>query len=365
MSHEIVKSIAIKDNKVYLTSADSSVRPLYFNRWECSAYSKILSEQGKDALYAKIGEEVWNGNLEIRQGSRLCKLYLEARNAFPTGMNFLSLDACAAGKFLGKMVTRLEKDSRADLSDCVNQALALQNDKDYILEAAKRTGHNFLNHAGPEVQKDRAFALEVLRAGHGAAWFDYPMEYKDDREFALEAVKLNGCFYRYLGETLKADREIIMEAYREMPDKTYHEHLPDIIPTAALLDFESDPTRPALDKKFILALLDACPSMHLFRSPYLLQERDIALKWVQVGSFFPYSVGDLPKQYLTDRAFQDTLYKRFEGTDRLDVLLKRFADMGIQLNKRYLDSRIQSASNRAVTAQISSQVKNKELESER
>lgn len=347
MSHEIVKSISIKDGKVYLTSADSSIRPLYFSRWECTPLSNILSEEGRDALYAKIGEEMWDGNLKMYQGSKLCNLYLESRNAFPSGMNFMSFDSRAAGEVLGKMVTALEKDPSADLSGYVKQALDMQNDRSYILEAAHRTGYNFLNHASPDVQEDRAFALEVLRAGNGSAWFDYPTQYKDDKEFALEAAKLNGCFYRQFGDTVKADREVIMEAFRETPDKSFHEHLPDIIPSIALLDFEADPVRPTLDKKFIMNLLDACPSMHMNRLPILLHERDIALKWVQVGKFFPHSVRDLPDQYLTDKEFQDTLCRRFKGTDKFDVLVKLFAEKGVQISKRSLDSQIRSASVRA------------------
>ena len=350
MSHEIVKSISIKDDKVFLTSADSSLRPLYFKKWECTSFSKILADKGKEALYATIGQEVWNGNLELRLGSKLCKLYLEARNAFPSGLSFLSLESEYAGKFLGKMVSTLEANPLADLSGYVKQALALRNDRDYILESAHRTGYNFLNYASQEVQRDREFALEVLRAGKGAAWFDYPEAYKDDKEFALEAVKLNGCFYRRLGDSVKADREIIMEAFREIPGKAYHEHLPDIIPPLALLDFEKVPLRPGIDKKFIMELLDVCPSMHMSRVPVLLNDRDIALKWAQVGKFFPYSVGDLPKQFLMDEDFQEVLCKRFEGTEKFDVLVKRLAGLGVELNKQSLEQQIQAAANRGAEA---------------
>lgn len=350
MSHEIVKSIAVKGDKVFLTSADSSLRPLYFKKWECTSFSKVLVDKGKEALYALIGKEVWDGNLELRSGSKLCNLYRKARNAFPSGLNFMSLDSKAAGDFLGKMVSSLEANPFADLSGYVKQALALQNDRDYILEATHRTGYNFLNCANQEIQNDREFALEVLRAGRGAAWFEYPEAYKDDKAFALEAVKLNGCFYRRLGDSVKADREIIREAFREAPDKKFHEHLPDIVPPLALLDFEKDPLRPGIDKTFIMELLDICPSMHMSRIPVLLNDRDIALKWTQVGKFFPYSVGDLPKQFLLDDAFQDVLCKRFEGTEKFDVLVKRLAGLGVELNKQSLEQQIQAAANRGAEA---------------
>lgn len=360
MSHEIVKSIAINDDKVYLTSASNNVRPLTFSRWECTSFSQILAEKGREALYAKIGEEVWNGNLELRQGSKLCKLYLEARSAFPSSMNWDTFEGKAAGEFLGKMVASLEANPAADLSKYVKEAFILRNDKNYILEAAHRTGHNFLNSASKDLQNDRAFALEVLRAGNGAAWFKYPAQFKDDKEFALEGLKLNGCFYRELGDTVKADREVILEAFRESPDKKYHEHLPDIIPGAALFSFEKDPLRPSLDKKFIMDLLEACPSMHMSRAPYLLTDRDIALKWAKVGKFFPHSVKELPKQYLKDKEFQDVLVKRFEGTDLYDVLQKRFAEQGVQLRKTPLSEKISSAENRQKSPSLNTPAKEAE-----
>lgn len=347
MSYEIVKSISVKDDKVYLTSADSSLRPLDFSRWECTAFSKILAEQGKDALYAKLGEEIWNGNLQLRQGSKLCRLYMKACDAFPADMTFSTFDSKAAGNFLGKMVARLEEKPAADLSGFVEQAHAMQSDRDYIMEAAHRTGHNFLNYASTEVQNDRAFALGVLRAGRGAAWFEYPAQFRWDKDFALEALKLNGCFYRSLGDVVKADREVILEAFRETPGKTFHEHLPDVIPPTALFDYETDPTKPALDKQFIMELLDVCPSMHMNRMPDLLLDRDVALKWAQVGKFFPYSVEDLPKQYLMDKEFQETLYKRFEKTEYLEILEKRLETLGIARNRGSLDSQIQTAERKA------------------
>ena len=57
MSYEIAKSITIKNNKVYLTTADSSLRPLHFNRWECESLTKILSSQGRE-LFLRLLEKM-------------------------------------------------------------------------------------------------------------------------------------------------------------------------------------------------------------------------------------------------------------------------------------------------------------------
>ncbi len=361
MSHTIVKSIGIKGDKVYLTSADSSIRPLYYHRWECTSLSKILSEKGKDALYATIGEEVWNGNMHLRHGSKLCALFMEARNAFPRDMNFSTFDSKAAGTLLGEMVTKLAEDPKADLLPYIQRALEMRNDRGYILEAAQRTGHNFLNYASEEVQRDRAFALQVLHTAGGTAWFSYPAHFKDDKEFALEALQLNGCLYRELSDRLKADREVLLAAFQETPGKKYHEHLPDLIPPEAYCFFNASSNQLEMDKAFVCKLVEICPAMHMDRAPHLLADRAIALKWAQVGKFFPFSFSELPKQYQHDKEFQDTLIRRFENTDKYDTLLQRFAREGLIYSDNSFDAKLSAAKARAAVAR---QVEQKPKESE-
>ena len=347
MSHEIVKSISVTKENVFLTSADSSLRPLDFHRWECTSLSEMLKEQGRAAVLAQLGEDIWNGNIRLYQGNKLCKLFLEARSALPRSLHFSNYDSKTAGIYLGKMVAKLEKEPYADLSSIVDEALAIRNDREYILDAAKRTGHNFLDYASEEVQQDRAFALEVVQAGAGAAWFRYPKQYQDDKDFALKALRLNGCVYRELSDELKADREIILEAFQEREGRQYHEHLPDLIPIEAYCQYDAAAHKLNIDTKFICDLLDKCPSMHLNREPDLLMNREIVLKWVQVGRFFPYSVTDLPQDYLTDETIQTALCKRFEGTDKYEVLLQRFQDAGVVIARASLDARIKSISARS------------------
>lgn len=348
MSYEIVKSIGIQNGKVYLTSADSSLRPLSFNRWESPYLTNILTEEGRDALYRKLGEEIWDGNMHLRHGgSKLCELFLKARNAFPRDMHFSNFDGKAAGQLLSQMVKALEQDMQADLSVYVAKAKEMQNDRDYILDCAKRTGYNYLNHASLDVQSDRAFALEVLHAGEGKAWFDYPAFYRDDKAFAMEALKLNGCFYRELSEDLKSDREITLSAFEESPEKRYHEHLPDLIPIDVYTSYNAEAHKLELDRAFLSQLLDICPSIHLSRAPHLLMDREIALKWAQVGKFILHSFPELPKQFQFDPEFQNTLIRRFEHTDQFDALMKRFTAAGILLSDRSLDSKVRSAASRA------------------
>ena len=123
MSHEIVKSISIKGDTVYVTSATNNVRPLYFSKWKWQRASEILAENGREAAFAMIGKEVWDGNFHLYRGSKLCNLFLKAREALPSKMSFINFDSEIAGKYLGKMVLKLESNIAADLSPEVKEML--------------------------------------------------------------------------------------------------------------------------------------------------------------------------------------------------------------------------------------------------
>lgn len=347
MSYDLVKSIVIKDDKVYLTSAANNVSPLRFDRWECETFSETLQKEGKEAVLARIGQNVWDGNFRLYKGSKLCNLFLQAREALPNGLNFSNTDGKAAGEYLARAVMKLEQNPEANLTEDVNKLLSLRNDKDYILEVAVRTGHNFLNFADVKLQTDRAFALEVLRAGGGAAWFEYPRQFAGDKEFALEALKLNGCFYRNLDLALQTDREVILEAFAEAEGKKYHEHLPDLIPKEA---FKPEYTAHGFtyDKEFVVQLITCCPSLHIHRADWMLEDRAAALKWCEVGKWIPNDARYLPQRYAEEKEFQDILVSRCKEAKSYEMLEKRLAEKGITLPKRSLDDRIQQVRNNQV-----------------
>lgn len=349
MVSDIINGIAIENNKVYLSASVQYHEPSDLQvTWEQEEFSQLLRKEGKEAVYAHIGEELWSKDLFLESGDQTCNLFLKAMSAFPSHMDYTTFDCQTAGSLLAEMVLRLETDPQADLSEYVNRAVRMMNDRDYILETAKRTGMNYLNHASKSLQQDRSFALAVLNAGSWAPWFSYPTAFQDDKDFALKALELNGCFYRELGRELKADREVVMAAFRERPGKIPHEFLADQIPMETYSQSHASSQPAPLDREFIFSLLDACPSIQLFRSPQLLNDRPTALKWVQVGKFFPHWVTDLPMKYLKDREFQDVLIRRFKDTDNFPYLVQNFGIKGIQLPVETLESKIQSASSRTV-----------------
>jgi hypothetical protein len=64
MGYDIIKSIKIKDNKVFLTSTANNVRPRTFKEWHCESLTRILIEQGQEALDVEILEEYESGNFQ-------------------------------------------------------------------------------------------------------------------------------------------------------------------------------------------------------------------------------------------------------------------------------------------------------------
>lgn len=66
MSYEIIKHIKIKDGKVFIKCASSNVYPKIYDECESQSLTKILAEQGEQALNIEILKEYENGNFQSR-----------------------------------------------------------------------------------------------------------------------------------------------------------------------------------------------------------------------------------------------------------------------------------------------------------
>ncbi len=64
MSYDIVKSIKITEDKVLINCVSNNVYPHYFEEWESQSLSKILKEQGKDAVELEIFKHYEQGNFQ-------------------------------------------------------------------------------------------------------------------------------------------------------------------------------------------------------------------------------------------------------------------------------------------------------------
>lgn len=54
MSHEIIKSITVRDGKVFLCSASNNVAPRHFKEWHCESLTDVLNESGREGLDLEI-----------------------------------------------------------------------------------------------------------------------------------------------------------------------------------------------------------------------------------------------------------------------------------------------------------------------
>lgn len=85
MSYEIIKSIVIKDGKVIVRASSNNVSPKHFDPWECSSLTKILTEQGQDALDLEIMKQYESGCFQ-RGDNKWTRALLRLRNMpeYPT-----------------------------------------------------------------------------------------------------------------------------------------------------------------------------------------------------------------------------------------------------------------------------------------
>lgn len=64
MSWEIVKSIKIRDNEVFIKSGSNNCYPHHFEEWHAERLSKILQEKGLEACEVEILKQYENGNFQ-------------------------------------------------------------------------------------------------------------------------------------------------------------------------------------------------------------------------------------------------------------------------------------------------------------
>lgn len=348
MADIIIKAISIQEKEVWITSEFNSSGTPVDASWEWDELSEILASNGRTAVLDRIGEELWNKEIFLVPGNPVCDLFLKALGIFPAELSYLNFDSKTAGIALSEMVQALERNPETDLSHFRTYVASLMNDPEHILKSVARSGMNCLNFASKELQSDREFALKVVKAGRGEPTFDYPVYFKDDKEFALQALEMNGCMYRELSERLKGDRDVIMAAFRQTPERKHHEFLSDQIPLSALYGpTAQDVANKKLDKEFLFKLIEACPSIRIPEKSVLLKDIDVAIKWAEVGTFFPHRALDVPVWLLKNQRFQDALILRFRNTDEYKYLETYYDIKRVPLKAESLDKKIHSASSRS------------------
>jgi hypothetical protein len=64
MSYLIVKGINFKNNKVNVKGSSNNVTPKYYQFSEYEGLTRILEEQGKEAIIKEILQQYWDGNFQ-------------------------------------------------------------------------------------------------------------------------------------------------------------------------------------------------------------------------------------------------------------------------------------------------------------
>ena len=64
MSYEKVKRIWIDGDKVMIHSSSNNVRPLDWNKWECTPLSNILKDKGKETVELEIFKDYEGGTFQ-------------------------------------------------------------------------------------------------------------------------------------------------------------------------------------------------------------------------------------------------------------------------------------------------------------
>lgn len=359
MSYDIVRSITIKGNAVYFTSAANNISPRTFERYEAPGYSEIYQKQGMKALLQEIARNVWTGNYRLQGGSAITRLlsegYMLLRNE-PTLTHFL--DEGHASEFMANLaVRRMDVPEPGAQNTWIATQLAqfesLRHDKRAVLDICK-TKPDAFGHAAGEVYCDRDTAKEYIRECSHMLLFTFPSEYSNDKELAMLALPQNGCLYRQLSEPLRADKDIIRLAFcTNIPVRQFFEHLPDLIPSEV-----------RKDKAFMREILEICPSMHVDRARDILSDLESAKVMAKYNRWALGNLHCVPREYLTNREFQAVLLDRFREPEERDKLRGAFRSFNLPLfedARPSLDDRISGAKARAGEGRGDKPTKDKDI----
>lgn len=307
MSYDIIKSITIKEDKVFITSACNNLRPLYFTRDEWTGLSEKLQLHGEEALYKVIGTELWSGNIRIRKGSVLCNLLKYCYDYLHnTNKERLYIGPEIAGTYIGKMVSTLkrEKLKEKNFSDLVLELKATITSKEYILEMAEK-GEECLGNSR-SLEEDHSFVIQALKHA-GTNLFSIPKIYNNDREIAMIALENNGCIYRLLSPQLQQEEEIIFKAFTKRVHQNQRtESLIKLIPMEYFTD----------NKPFIIKLLNVCPFLNWenTRCLAMFNDKDIVLEAIKTQLISDDFLSRLPSKWYNDQEVLSELLSKLPKT---------------------------------------------------
>ena len=299
MSYQIIKSITIKDNKVYVNSAPNNVYPRNFKPFEIPDYTKTLNQSGFKALVSQISKEVYKGSFHLMKGSKLAAQMKEAAEQLSLYSLDCFLDQNRYCDFISKFVTEPD----LDVNKTISELNALKKDKNTVIEILT-TNAGAYSYISPELQKDRDLAQKYVEECGDRFCFSFPLYFKNDRELSLLAVQKSGTTFRQLSEQFRGDKEIILTAFKN------GEHLPDLI---------SEPL--ASDKEFFKELIKVQPRLHFERAPASIKnDKEICAEMLEVSPYISSTFCNLSPELRGDKDLQQIALSKAASRDTMDKL---------------------------------------------
>lgn len=341
MSYEIIKSITIKGKKVFVISASNNVYPRTFERWEPDAFNKVYQEGGLEALLLYVAANTWEGNFHIHKGSKLCNLLSEAFDGLSKGRNAVLrhfLDTDRAAKYMTSLV--LFRMGKWTAPPSLSELHSLRDDKAAVLDICSKNPSAF-DYASERIRKDRDAAKAHIIANADKVMFNMPFYFRADKELAALALEKAGTNFRQLDPSIRSEKDLIKLAFDSSLNRPFFEHLPDLIPASVRRDIP-----------FMKEVISSCPKMHFFRTPDLMEHKELVKAFFETGCWSPYQVRNIPVQHLNDPDIQNIIRNTMENNP--EVLKTAFksaekllAQHGAIVRKQPLGQILQAAETKA------------------
>jgi hypothetical protein len=170
MSYEIIKSIVIKNEEVWIKSCSNNVSPRSYETWLCKPLTKILKEQGQKELDKTILSEYWSGNFQAGTQNKYSRSVAnfdnDKYNWNSVGFNYELDGSKTPRKYTKEECTNALYDNFINAKKTTRGKFIVGNDNDsYILSTSKGGARVVFN-------KDLAKVYSFLKAQEISKRFD-------------------------------------------------------------------------------------------------------------------------------------------------------------------------------------------------
>lgn len=249
MSFYYVRSIKVtKENILKMTIADSSIRPLYYFKFEKENYRNSVHETWKAIITNfRAGCYKVSGNSKTLQ-------------AIKQGMKELEpYDYILEENYCAYIYCKISGTS-AEILDIARKAFKnYGKDTEYLKKALLENSGAWL-YLSDEMKANENLAKFYVENNSDRICFDMPEILADNLDYCRKAVEASGCNYRQISDNMKNNKVITLAAFSS---KKRPEHLPDLIGSELLQDIP-----------FLTEIIKIQPHLHYDRFPSEILEKN-------------------------------------------------------------------------------------------